>query len=349
MEQKTILVTAAILMLAACSQSEIETEGQATRQIQATSVIEGAMTRALITGDVALSNLTFLRKDVESTTSSLTDFSSPTATITGCSRATSGGAITFGSSQDYDKEGKKTFLRGYTTEGIKTTNTRATVETTEWTVNGKTDILLTDSWDAGTYTDSKNSGMTFKHLLSRIEVICQAEATSSSTLDVVKAAWGKVTKIEVLDAYPEITYTHSTGAVAASGTTKAFELLKDYTSEDATFVTKDINANGTTTADAVAMIPPIPLTNSPSYSFQLKVTTAGAAVTTGQPTQIEKTINVSLSSSAGSSNEAMTAGQIHKVTLSFKADGKNISIAASTIETWTDGSTGATDVDKPTA
>ncbi|MCD8093614.1 MAG: fimbrillin family protein [Bacteroides sp.] len=312
-------------------------------------MIDGASTRAVITGDVTLNNLTFLRKDVAADAQTPSDFSSPDDTYTGGSRAT-GGAITLSSpAPTYDQSGKRTFLRGYTTEKLKASPTSGT---TEWeNIDGKTDILLTDSWNAGTYTDPRpgTSGngdhMVFKHILSRIEVICQAEATATSKLEVVQAAWGKVTKIEVLNAYSEITYTHSTDAVEASGTTKAFELLKDYT-ESSTFVAIDIHENSyTTAADAVAMIPPIPLTNSPSYSFQLKVTTAGAAVAApDSPTPIEKTINVSL----GNSNSAMTAGQIHKVTLSFKADGKSISIASSTIDPWSDGSTGENNVEKPT-
>lgn len=340
MKQKTILLTATLFILAACSQSEMETEERAPKEIKATSVIEGASTRALIEGtDVALSNLTFLRKDATNTSSH--DFSSATE-ITGSSRATSGGKITFGdgsASQDYKKTGENAYFRGFTTEGA-TVNTGSSVK---WTINGKTDILLTDVWNAGTYDNPETTGMIFKHLLSRIEVICQAEATTTSKLDVVRAAWGKVTKIEVLNANHEITYTYSTNAVTLTGDAKAFELFAGYGDDDGKFENKDIVANGATDTKAVAMIPPIPFTNSPSYSFQLKVTTAGAAVTTGQPTSIEKTINVSL----GNSSSAMTAGQIHKVTLSFKADGKEISCGASTITAWDDnGSTGEADVEK---
>ena len=352
MKQKTILLTATLLILAACSQSEIETEEGATREIKATSVIEGASTRALIGTDAALSDLTFLRVDIDASSNKPTsyDFSSSTP-ITGSSRATSGGAITFGngsSPQNYDQESKKNaYFRGFTTENIKTPGTKGTAE---WEIKGTNDILMTDVWDAGNYASPINTGMTFKHLLSRIEVVCKAETGSS--LDVVKAAWGKVTKIEVLNANPELKYTYSSNTIEASGTPVAFALHKDYTTTDnPTTLEVDIRANdySGTDVDAVAMIPVIPLTGgSPSYSFQLKVTTAGATTgeTQGQPITIDQ-INVSLSN-AGSSNLAMEAGKIHKVVLTFKADGRTISCESSSIEAWdTNGNSGTGEVVKP--
>ena len=353
MKQKTILLTAALIMLTACSQSEVETEGQTTREIHATSVIEGASTKALIEGtDVALTGLTFLRVDIDASggTPNSYDFSSTTP-ITGSSRATNGGKITFGSSgtpQEYDKESKKNaYFRGFTTENIKTPGTNGTAE---WEIKGTNDILMTDVWDAGNYSAPKTTGMTFKHLLSRIEVVCKAETGSS--LDVVKAAWGKVTKIEVLNANPELKYTYSSNTIEASGTPAAFALHKDYTTaENPTTLEVDIRANdySGTDVDAVAMIPVIPLTsNTPSYSFQLKVTTAGATTGESQGSAITiDQINVSLMS--GSNIVAMEAGKIHKVVLTFKADGRTISCESSSIEAWdTNGNSGTGEVVKPT-
>ena len=348
MKQKTILLTATLLILAACSQSEIETEERAPKEIKATSVIEGATTRAVIDGTAEVTGLTFLRVDTKNGTP--TDFSSATK-IESCSRATDG-TITFGTTQNYKTTGENAYFRGFTTEDIKTGNT--TNGTTVWTPKGKTDILLTEVWDAGTYDNSKpgtsspGDHMVFKHILSRIEVICQAEATSTSTLEVVKAAWGQITKIEIF-AYPDITYTHNGGTVAASGTPiQAFELFAGYGDDDGKFTNQDIVANGTTTTKAVAMIPPISATTNgdEKYSFKLKVTTAGAAVTSGSQTPIEKEITVDLNDGSNH-NQSMGAGKIHTVTLSFKADGKGIAIAASTIQEWTAGNAGAQDVVKP--
>ena len=361
MKQKTILVTAALIMLTACSQSEVETEGQTTREIHATSVIEGASTKALIEGtDAALSDLTFLRVDIDASsggTPSSYDFSS-SSPITGSSRATSSGKITFGSSgtpQEYDKVSKKNaYFRGYTTEGLKesTSVTSSSVSPTAvWEIKGTNDILMTDVWDAGNYSAPKTTGMIFRHLLSRIEVVCKAETGSS--LDVVKAAWGKVTKIEVLNANPELKYTYSSNTIEASGTPAAFALHKDYTTtESPTTLEVDIRASDYSEADvdAVAMIPVIPLTGgSPSYSFQLKVTTAGTKTgdLQGEAIIIDQ-INVSLNNGS-SSNLAMEAGKIHKVVLTFKADGRTISCESSSIVAWdTTGNSGTGEVVKPT-
>jgi hypothetical protein len=330
MKQKTILLTTTLLILAACSQSEIETEEQrAPKEIKATSVIEGASTRATIQGDVALSNLTFLRVDDASNNPSSYDFSTNDE-ITGCSRADNGGKITFSTAPKYDQTSNKyAYLRGFTTENAASSAKSNTV----WTIDGATDILMTDVWNAGKYDDAKTTGMTFKHLLSRIEVICKAEPTSTSTIDVVRAAWGNVTGITVLGVNKKVTYTYNNNTIAYSETDE-FALLKEYTSSSA-FEAKEIHETSYTgNADAVAMIPPITATDN--HSFQLKITTT--KVTEGL------TVNVSLDNS----NASMEAGKIHKVTLSFKADGKNISIASSTIDPWSDGSTGETNVTKPT-
>ncbi len=355
MKQKTILLTATLLILAACSQSEIETEKQrAPKEIKATSVIEGASTRAVITGDVTLNNLTFLRKDVAADAQTPSDFSSPDDTYTGGSRAT-GGAITFSATAPtYNQNNKKSFFVGFTTEGKKTESNAA--GTFEWTIDGKTDILLTEVWDAGTYQSHGSlSAMNFKHQLSRIEVICKAEAGSS--IEAVRAAWGNVTKIEVLGVSPELKYTYSSNKAEGSGDAKAFELLaNDYSSSLNSITIHESNygetntmteeQSSTPTPDAVAMIPPIKATTGdPAYSFRLKVTTAGIDGSSS-PITIDN-INVSLSSGPPSSNESMEAGKIHTVVLTFKADSRTISCTSSTIEAWTDGSAGTTDVEKP--
>ena len=373
MKQKTILLTATLFILAACSQSEIETEEQAPKEIKATSVIEGAATRAIIDGDVALTGLTFLRKDVsvsttDANTGGHTDFSNPTI-YTGGSRA-QGGAITFCSGDgattpEYDKENKKSFFVGFTTEGKKAKEQQTENSNTAfvWTIDGKTDILLTDVWDAGTYENhSSLQEMKFQHKLSRLEVFCVAE--DGSALEAVRAAWGNVTAIQVVsNVYPEMTYTYQNNTVSYTGTSGSFSLLDSYDNGSSTLnVTihdkdygKANRANGeqspAPTPDAVAMIAPITATtgNPSSYSFQLKITTSGetgmAATKVDTESEIEQTVNVNL----GSSNASMEAGKIHKVVLTFKADGRTISCESSSIEAWdTTGNSGTGEIVKPT-
>ena len=380
MKQKTILLTATLLILAACSQSEIETEEGATREIKATSVIEGASTRAVIDGTAEVTGLTFLRKDVAateklqnelSTPAAQTNFSNPTATYTGGSRAT-GGAITFsdsGTTPEYSKDNKNSFFVGFTTAGKKADGNSSNSgsnnadETFVWTIDGKTDILLTDVWDAGTYENhSSLQAMKFQHRLSRLEVFCVAE--DGSALEAVQAAWGNVTAIQVAsNVYPEMTYTYQNNTVSYTGTSGSFSLLDSYDNGSSTLnVTihdkdygKANRANGeqspAPTPDAVAMIAPITATtgNPSSYSFQLKITTSGetgmAATKVDTESEIEQTVNVNL----GSSNASMEAGKIHKVVLTFKADGRTISCESSSIVAWdTTGNSGTGEVVKPT-
>lgn len=307
-------------MLGACSKSESgDTPDGNTRQIKAVSAIEGVASKAVIAGtDAALTGLQFLRVDDVSTNKTTSfDFSAATV-ITGGSRV-AGGVITFGTSvtdgfDKYDKAGDKTtYMRGFTTDGATST---AGVKT-EWAINGATDVLLTDVWNAGRYSLPGTNTMTFKHQLSRIEVVCKGEQNIHN--DVTHDIWGNVTSIKVVDALPTLTYTYNTDAVTGTGTSADFPLLKEDTYDAAQpFAAKRILDY--TAADAVfgsAMLWPL------TSTVKLKVTTQNKA---------EQEISTTLSK--------MERAKIHKIVLTFNTDGKTITCTTSTIEEWEAGTGG---------
>ena len=181
---------------------------------------------------------------------------------------------------------------------------------------------MTDVWNAGQYSSPITTGMIFRHILARIEVICQAE--SSSTLTVVQTVWGKIESIKFTDALPEMTYTYATDAVAVSGTPADFTLLNGATYTTGAFTPAAIPANGNTAITASAMLPPVAGTN-----ITLKIKTV-------EQQEITKTITLSGN---------FEKGKIHTVTLTFKANGKDIDVTTSTIEEWTDGYVGNGDIE----
>lgn len=303
-----------ILAMASCSKNETTTPQGGERQIKANSTIDGAKSKAIVQGDVALTDINFLRKDDATANQTTFDFSGTTE-ITGA-RAV-GGVITFGTAQTYDMgTDNYAYFRGYHPIGTVTTTASTT-----WTIDGKTDILLTDVWNAGKYSSPITMGMKFKHILARVEVVCVAN--NGEAQSAIESTWGNITKIEFVGAIPEMVYTYSTNVVASTGTAADFALLKGAAYTDA-FESIAIPATGNTTVNAAAMLAPVANT-----SVSLKVTT----VTGG-----EKTIPVTLKAN-------LAEGQTHTITLTFKAKDKTITATSSSIEDWATGTTGGADVE----
>ena len=312
--KRILMMACAVAALASCSKETNEPTMQGNASIKANSVIEGVTTRAITGTDAALSDIVFLRQDDASSNLGTFDFSS-SATISGI-RAASGGAITFNPDQKYDQVNDETsYILGYHPTG--TLNNKVVT----WTPDGATDILMTDVWNAGRYSAPITTGMTFRHILARIEVICKAE--SGAALSVVQAMWGNIESIKFASALPTMTYTYSTNVVDATGSAADFTLLNGDTYATGAFTAVAIPANNSTAVTASAMLPP-----TASTGISLKVKTVD---------QSEITVPIALSGN-------FVNGKIHKVTLTFNADGKKIDATASTIEDWTTGETGSGDV-----
>lgn len=305
--KKIFLAVATVLVIVSCSKNYVETP----IQIQATSVIEGSNSKAVLTPSAVLSDLVFLRLDDASATQSVFDFSNAVA-ITSSSRA-SDGTITFGQEQTYDKSEKYTYMRGFTTDKATVNALTSTV----WAIDGATDVLLTDVWNAGVYTTPIRIGMEFKHQLSRIEVICQGEAGVDAA--VLQDIWGDITNIKLVGSLPELTYTYSNNTVSGSGAATDFTLLKG-TQYDAAqaFAATAVQVSGGTVVCGSAMVCP------QTSVVKLKITTAK---------KTEREITTTLAK--------LERAKIHKITLTFGSDGKTITSTDSIIEDWGDGTPGS--------
>ena len=288
MMKKTILIAIATTLLCSCNK-EVDETGNITlpeRPISIYTAIQSEktptvspQTRAPITGtDAELKDITFYLWQSTNNTIDLsaTPFS-PFSSYTGTRAGSNTGAIIFneGSQPVYDqKENKYAFLVGCWANATATTADNSLT----WTIDGKTDILISDLWCAGTYlapitgaeSGSGASPLTFKHRLAQLEVFCKA--ADGETLNDVQATWGNIKSIKLLDAYPQMTYNYTTSEITGTGEKKAIPLLQsDY---ETTFTATAIQAHTTTppetaTATAAGMY-------APSNLIVLCITTEGA-------------------------------------------------------------------------
>ena len=134
----------------------------------------------------------------------------------------------------------------------------------------------------------------------------------------VHAAWGNITKIELVGAFPTATYTYATNTMSYAGTAADFTLLKsDY---NTAFAAIAIPANTNTATNAAAMVAPI------TGEFTLRITTAGGG---GSPIVNELKVNLA-------DNANLEKGKTHKVTIDF--DIFRVAIATfQTINEWNEG------------
>ena len=285
MMKKTILIAIATTLLCSCNK-EVDETGNITlpeRPISIYTAIQSEntptvspQTRAPITGtDAALEGITFY---LWQSTNNTIDFSatpSSPSSYTGNRTTNNNGKISFneGSQPVYDqKENKHAFLVGCWPNA--TPATPANDNSLTWTINGKTDILISDLWCAGTYTtpitgaESGNTPLTFKHRLAQLEVICKA--ADGETLNDVQTTWGNIKSIELLDAYPQMNYDATTNKITGTGNKTAISLLKaDYETGFEPTAIQDHTTIPPATATAAGMY-------APSNLIVLRITTEGA-------------------------------------------------------------------------
>ncbi len=270
-----------------------------------------------------LSDMHFLRKNGATMQ---TDFSGVTALTASRDAA---GKITFGTVPTYDKGNSNAWFTAYwpTTSAGGAAVTAGTKVV--WTIAGDQDILLSTldaakSYDAGKYTAPVSTGMTLQHVLAQLQVVCTAD--SSMDQAIVRAAWGKITKIEILTSPASVTYTYSTNALTY-GAAGAVSLWKpDYTGK---FEGQSLDlVKGSTTVVAAGMYPPS------AGAVKLKI--YSERVTSG------KEVSVQLRS--GGTNMNFERGLTHKITLSFGALPQQIT-ATSSITPWAAASDA--EADKP--
>ncbi|MCD8094460.1 MAG: fimbrillin family protein [Bacteroides sp.] len=322
---KPILPFLLACLLHSCSPDSAQTEPETrpARPICLSATIDGApttaATRVVGTGVIEdgadnakteLQNIHFLRKDAANTDG----LSFKGCTPISASRDASGN-IAFTTSQDYNPDGNNTYFVAYWPA-------EATTETNQytWTISGDADILITEIYNAGSYTAPITTpGLTFSHALAQLKVVLNVAENTS--LDVAKAVWGKITKIE-LTTSETMTYTYATNELTY-GMEKPISLYKnDYTTkfENQTYEL----VKGNTDVIATGMFPP----STGTTPIKLKVT--GSTNVTGEA-------EVQLMD--GNTSKGFESGKTHTVALSLGANEKEITVSATTIEEWTDGGT----------
>ena len=313
---------------ASCSKEPAPTPGGADAAIRVVAGV--AATRAVADASTGLRGASFIVVEGGATAPS---FAGGTA-YTGDVAATTG-VVTFTSNPvpAYNRNGQNAWFAAYAPGKARTDNA------VEWTIDGKTDIMVTNAvWNAGKHSAPVSRGLNFNHRLAQVEVICRAE--SGAAISAVRAAWGNITKIEFVGAPTTMKYDLSAApAVTVSGSAD-FALLADY--DGTAFAPTAIPENANTAANAVAMLAPV--TPTISESFTLKVTTAGASGISGAASA---PITLEIPVSLAGSPSPMTAGRKHEVTLTFKADSRKIAVTATAITPWGTGYSGGSDVEFP--
>lgn len=274
--KRIFLSIASLALLASCTKETLITSGYYSEQeitfglSLAEEVIPKAGTKTIADGSKALT-LEFARADQD-----LSDvYGSYGAAITATRPASAASANTAlvisGDAQYYLSSGKKTKITGW----YPNTGTYASQAVT-WTMTGAQDIMTAAKLE-GNKTDKAITNFTFNHKTSQLQFwpFCD-DAT-------IQAAWGKITKIEVLDQQNTCTYTLSsndaTGNVTFSGAaTSVFTAYSDATGKLAPVTPSAAVQLG----DAVMIAPE----TASTYVLKIRVTTEeGGVLTTNVPAQ----------------------------------------------------------------
>lgn len=207
-----------------------------------------AESRALVDNNKALSDIVFVRTDNAAGDLSTVNFTG-TAAITGSRAAGAKSPIIFTPKQYYDAQDKTAYLAGYYPAGTVAGNA------VNWPIDGVNDIILSRPYSAGKVSEQKQAVLDFEHQLSRIEVVVQARA--GEVLADVRAAWGKITGLELINTPASLTYNYADNTVSASPIKSVINLSGGAGYDLGTpTATIDIPANGSTAVYAAAMIAP---------------------------------------------------------------------------------------------
>ena len=360
-----IIYSLALAALTSCAKSEeVTTPDNPTplqpKEIHISAAIEAsaqtkAVTRDAVTltgpidGNTDIEGIQFLRKNATNSDFSNGVLSFDGATlVTGKRTATNassgGGDITFATVQTYDqKENKNAYFVAY--YPVRE-NSSSSDNTATWTIDGKTDILYAERYDAGSYTSiTSGSTMTFKHALAQIRVICKG--ATGAAQDVIDDVWGKITKIEI-ETKAKATYTYATQKFAyevnsqSPETTDKLPLLgSNYQAltTEGVQIPADITAagandnNGDDGAIAAGMFAPDD-NESSTAPIKLTITTKkDNAETTSGPIEVQLM-------NGSNENAAFVSGKKHTVTLTFNSKEKNITVTKTEVAAWGTGYTG---------
>lgn len=313
---KRILLSALLVgALTGCSKETPEQPAGNSREIRISTAIDGVdASKSVVLGSETQAEVQVLRKD-NATSAAPTDFSGTPVSVT---RETTGN-LTFATAPTYDLNNNYAFFAAYWPKGTPGS------DKVTWAIDGATDIIATEAWNAGNYAAPVTTGMTFSHQLAQLEVVCTADPAGTTSLDVVKAAWGKITNIELVNTSNTVDMAYDGLSLTFGEATQTLALKKaDYDTALASF---DL-AKSNTTVNAAGMFAP----GSGTATIKLKVTSE--KVTGG------KEIEVQLKQ-GGTTDKGFEKGLKHTVTLTFGASTKDIAVTATTITAWSTGYEGS--------
>lgn len=181
--KKMIYSALAIAAMVSCtSQEELIEEGDLV-EIKLQAGISAIETKAALDANSALDAFTLLRYDA---TTEPTDFTTEHKVIQDASL--NGNTITLATPEYYNIDAaQNTYFVGFypKVSNVTTTTKEVTID-----IDGKTDILACDVFNAGNKTTQTSSGITFKHMLTQFVIKIAGDAAS-------KEYFGQVTSIKI--------------------------------------------------------------------------------------------------------------------------------------------------------
>lgn len=265
-----------------------------------------AKSKAALNSTSAVTGLQMLRVDADTPPSDFT-----TASLVAANRVDDATSVVFATPQYYDSEQHSYFMGYYPAADASIPAERS------WAIDGKTDIMTTDIYDAGTYGSPIVPKMRFKHALAQIELIITSETGHTNE---VRAHWGNIVQIQTHLANNKASLKLNPISLVFSNPSEVPFLKSDYSSE---FTSLVIPEHDNTEINAAGMFAP----TGQKFQIILKV---GALVSS-------PVIDVDL----GSGN-SLQAGKRYVITLVFNT--KEIKVKATSIEAWAKGGNGAVEM-----
>lgn len=305
--RNNLLLAIAIVAMTGCNQDKPVNGEYSDKLIEAKSNV---ITSKAIIQDGDEFGLQYIRDDKASQ-----DWSGTLVTTTHAAN----NAITF--TEKYLTDNSNSYFKFFSDKGTQGSDADKTKIT--WTLSGKEDIVYTPTaWDAGNYNTPITSGVTLEHMLTRIEVILACK--SGELIGNVTSSWGNITGIKIAGLPKVITYDYAatTNAISygvALDKTEALGLLAG-TSYVNPFASIAIGASDNQTIAGGIMLP-----------AGTSIQTAKLYISTSTVTDQEVDISFA---------NAISAGKINTITLTFSAKDKSIG-AASTVKAWEVGTTGS--------
>lgn len=338
--QLLVLCATASMVALSCSKAKDATApdaAQGTQYVSAYSSVDNPLSKAPVDNTAVLSGIIFYFH--ESAVGGITDPASPdlpdyadnngSGPVSVASREAGtgvdqGGKITFASPFPYNKTTNDfVYATAFYTNG---TTDLSDSGANVFGIDGSQDVLHTELWDAGNMSSPNTTGLTFKHALANIKVVCKGKA--GEAIAPIRTAWGNIESITLVGTNTRIRFNRP-----CLGADPTFEIPKDLPlrgKDYAAFPTAGVEIPASDAADALVAAAMVAPTESSALKFKVK----------GKNTA-EVEVDVTLSGN-------LEVGKTHTVTFSFGAKDLKVEVTSSTITAWDpNGNTGDSTIENP--